>query len=911
MKSFLYSLLSLFIGLSITSCLRDSNDLGDISEPDNKYDTISFFLSFSDLQSIESKAPIKIAETAISNFNIFLFNEFGALMYQNYISSSNKVENVSVHKNKKHKIYIIANAGKEIKTSSENELLKLSHSINNISQISDISGACLMSGVILVNSISEGQYIDIPLTRAVAKVLIKCDYSGLNPGVNLNIKSVQILNAASSVAYFSTSKAISSKNIIMGEIRDDASLTELAKIGIPFYIYENMQGNLTPSATSNKDKANLLSPSQRELCSYFYMVYDYKDGVKQGTIKYSGYLGELGNCNVERNKQYTYKVSFIGNASRDEMSVSVDNSQLKDRVREINISPNSHTFTSIGSSIRLTANVVPNTAYDTRLLFKSSNTQVASVDNTGLVIATGNGECDITVTSVENDAIYTVCKIKVIEQTLELSQTDKTIFISESFNLSITKLSPSDASNINYSASDNSILDLAVNSNKMSALITGKREGTAIVNVSSGSLLKQCTVNVLNSEIDFLEKNKIMYDGEISTITFNKLSNNLIPTIKLSNPSIIDVIEVNSSNIRIHAKVPGNCTVTASVGNKSTTCKISVELLRIELPTEITCYRTFNSQIDYTIYPAHARNLQLLWEYGNSNSNNYYSFVNIPYSNNIVGKTASDSSNPSSLLKVSFYNYPNKSYNINVKVKEAISIRELIKAQVNFGNTDLVEALNIDTSPQANVIFEWEGKDGSQDIIPNIITNTIKFPNPNGANGEYVLRASVIGDNGVRSYAKCTIEVYETIYLVGVSKSIDRERIKYDNSSRISTYRYTNEIVAKWLANPYSKRFKAGEIGSNLFPFYYLGKQYTDDHTNVMEELDFDFEYNENVALAWNTGYIRGIPSGYIEYYALNTDNNGYQKSEQYGYIYVLSRAFGGGFTDGNISWQEIFSFIY
>ena len=246
---------------------------------------------------------------------------------------------------------------------------------------------------------------------------------------------------------------------------------------------------------------------------------------------------------------------------------------------------------------------------------------------------------------------------------------------------------------------------------------------------------------------------------------------------------------------------------------------------------------------------------------------------------------------------------------MKVKVKEAITIAPLIRAVVNLGNNSLVENLNIDTAPQAKVRFFWGRNNPGQYVLPDATKNTVTFVNPNGANGDYVLTAIVTGDDGSEKKAVCNIEVYEAVYLVGVMKSYGRDIIY--NGSDFKTAMYSCEVVAKWLAHPNSMRFPAGEVGYDIFPFYYNGVYYEKDHTEVLKEYKFNFYPSEGVQLAWNQGIYYGVPADYIEYYNLQTDNGGYHKHKDYGNIYVISRPFGGGFAKENVHWSVIFNYIY
>jgi len=72
--------------------------------------------------------------------------------------------------------------------------------------------------------------------------------------------------------------------------------------------------------------------------------------------------------------------------------------------------------TAIGKTYALKATVKPSTAQNKAVICTSGNQEVATVDENGVVTITGYGETDITVTSVENDAVSANCHITVLRQ---------------------------------------------------------------------------------------------------------------------------------------------------------------------------------------------------------------------------------------------------------------------------------------------------------------------------------------------------------------------------------------------------------------------------------------------------------------------------------------------------------------
>lgn len=76
-------------------------------------------------------------------------------------------------------------------------------------------------------------------------------------------------------------------------------------------------------------------------------------------------------------------------------------------------------FLPIGESFKIKAYVEPNDANDKNILFRSSDSDVATVDENGVIIANKIGECSISVMSNENLNIKKECRLVVVRKVEE------------------------------------------------------------------------------------------------------------------------------------------------------------------------------------------------------------------------------------------------------------------------------------------------------------------------------------------------------------------------------------------------------------------------------------------------------------------------------------------------------------
>lgn len=86
------------------------------------------------------------------------------------------------------------------------------------------------------------------------------------------------------------------------------------------------------------------------------------------------------------------------------------------------------------NTFQLAVTFEPANATDKRISYASDNTDVAMVDENGLITAVGVGACVITVKSLENDSIAATCAITVEQKQvtlegLKLNIAEKTLYI--------------------------------------------------------------------------------------------------------------------------------------------------------------------------------------------------------------------------------------------------------------------------------------------------------------------------------------------------------------------------------------------------------------------------------------------------------------------------------------------------
>lgn len=184
-------------------------------------------------------------------------------------------------------------------------------------------------------------------------------------------------------------------------------------------------------------------------------------------------------------------------------------------------------FSNIGASVLLTATVLPTDADNQKVIWKSSDTNVATVKD-GKVTCTGYGTAIITATSEEGEYVatcnVTATKRVVLPSSITLDRKEATIKVGEATTLKANVL-PADADDKTIVwSSENS--DIASVTND--GVVTGHKAGTTkiIVTTNANGLKDECIITVLQPATGIaLDRQEISFSniGETVQLTANVL----------------------------------------------------------------------------------------------------------------------------------------------------------------------------------------------------------------------------------------------------------------------------------------------------------------------------------------------------------------------------------------------------
>lgn len=196
-----------------------------------------------------------------------------------------------------------------------------------------------------------------------------------------------------------------------------------------------------------------------------YVLYAYKNGTTTITATATDGSGVTASCEVTVNINYP--------------------------VQGISLNHDAKTFTKAGETLQLTATIYPDSATNKTVTWKSSDKTVATVDESGLVTAVGNGTANITATT--EDGNYTAtCKVtvEIPELTLSLDKSELTLTQTEEQQKLTATVSDTEEK-VTWLSSDPFVATVT-----RDGTVTAIANGTATITASARGKTASCTVEV-------------------------------------------------------------------------------------------------------------------------------------------------------------------------------------------------------------------------------------------------------------------------------------------------------------------------------------------------------------------------------------------------------------------------------
>ena len=307
------------------------------------------------------------------------------------------------------------------------------------------------------------------------------------------------------------------------------------------------------------------------------------------------------------------------------------------KVSRITLSASTGLALTKGQTQKLTATVAPANATNKTVTWKTSDKNVATVSENGLVTAVGGGDATITCTAQDGSGVKATCKVTVTVPVsgIQLSQTSAALTVGDTLTLTKT-IYPSDATNQAVTWTSSSDAVASVDSN---GKITAKTAGSAVItckSVSDNSVVGICNVTVkakvqTPSEI---KVNKITLNKTTASVTKGK-NLQLTATVAPGNATKKEVkwstsnknVAMVSPSGLVTAKSAGTATITCTAQDGSgvkATCKITVKNPVVKV-TKVTLNKTTATlapketlTLKATVTPTNATNKAVTWKSSNT-----------------------------------------------------------------------------------------------------------------------------------------------------------------------------------------------------------------------------------------------------------------------------------------------------
>ena len=282
----------------------------------------------------------------------------------------------------------------------------------------------------------------------------------------------------------------------------------------------------------------------------------------------------------------------------------------------------------IGESINLIVTIKPSELSSSKLIWKSSNSKIVSVDENGKIKGLASGKAVITVTS--SNGKKATCQVEVVKDEVNVK---KIRLVPNRSSIDVGKMTqivaliePKNATNrdLVWTSSDTKIATV-----DSKGFVKGLKEGTVTITAKTkdGKVIANVTIKIKSKEmpkqiesLSFSQDNVSVKKGDtqklIVTIKPSELSSSKL-TWESSDKNIVTV----DSNGNIKGINVGKATITVTSSNgKKATCTVNVTTDEVKVdeiiltPTESTITEGDTAQIIAEIRPENATNRDLVWE---------------------------------------------------------------------------------------------------------------------------------------------------------------------------------------------------------------------------------------------------------------------------------------------------------
>ena len=324
------------------------------------------------------------------------------------------------------------------------------------------------------------------------------------------------------------------------------------------------------------------------------------------------------------------KITAVGigtttiSATYEKLTTSCEVNVINDNVEVTSIKLNKdHLVLEKNTSERIFTTIMPDNATNRNVIWETSNSNIASVDNNGNIFANNVGT--VTITAKINN-ISVSCNVTVVNEIIKvesilLNKENITIDNGDKKQL-VASINPKNSSNkkIIWTSSNPNVVSVDEN-----GYVTGVGVGSATITARIDNITSTCIVTVKTIEAKKIILNKdnlILEKGSTSqlnaTIEPTRATDKKIIWTS-SNPKVATV----DSNGLISAVDTGITVITARINNVTTTCKVTVKTITVKKisfeETSVILEKGSKKSLTVLIEPGNATNKTIEWSSSNNN----------------------------------------------------------------------------------------------------------------------------------------------------------------------------------------------------------------------------------------------------------------------------------------------------
>ena len=279
-----------------------------------------------------------------------------------------------------------------------------------------------------------------------------------------------------------------------------------------------------------------------------------------------------------------------------------------------------------GKTAALTATVVPEQAAQA-VTWTSSNENVVTVDENGVLTAVAAGTATVTAAAADNTGASAVCEVKVMKpvSSIKLDKTSASIFVGKTVTLKAA-VSPDDAGNkaVNWSTSDKKIATV-----DSKGVVKGLAKGAVTITAAAkdGSGVKAaCRITVKQpvTKITLNKTSASILKGKTVTLNATAAPSSANDRTVTWTTGDKKIATVDSKGV-VKGLAKGAVTITATAKDGSgvkATCRITVKQPVTKLTinkTKLTVNKGKTAALKVTVAPSSANDKSLKWTTSNKN----------------------------------------------------------------------------------------------------------------------------------------------------------------------------------------------------------------------------------------------------------------------------------------------------